>query len=155
MYRLKACIIVVLSCWAISAKSQLNYEKLAVEFFFAEIYDIKHANNSFEFSGCTESSLSYFSNIKDCFAEDQSIRVLLFQNDDNGTKKKIELERFDEIKIKKKSRRKLIVYGVNNAQDHFYVRIDIYEKKLQTYSYFIKMNQVGEILTWCESGMIH
>ena len=108
-------ILIGLSILPLYGQAQINYEQLAVEFFFAEIYDIKHANNSFEFSGCTESSLSYFSNIKDCFAEDQSIRVLLFQNDDNGTKKKIELERFDEIKIKKKSRRKLIVYGVNNA----------------------------------------
>jgi hypothetical protein len=138
-------------------------EQKTFDFFFDSIFREKYPNiDELKFTGCTEKELTEFGLFTDCFKrESPAVWELLYDHAHGKTlpPAKIDVSRASRIvKMSKhagKSKIRLHVLRAIRTKDKSYVMIGLVKHRQFTHAYFFELDNTGNILGWCETGLTH
>jgi len=147
-------IMAVISVW--NTNGQVSSEQIAFNYFFDNIFfkNYKLETNVIQFSGKTEINYSEFGIYKPCFKY-PAFESAPNRSRENSKSIPIDIGSIDKVRIKKsKHKYRLNVLIANKIGDTYYVQIEFTKNKHFTDAYFIKLDDNGQVLDWCKTGIV-
>jgi hypothetical protein len=154
-------LVLVLYLLILNCKAQsINYEQIAFEYFFKNIYNQEYysSQRKVSFKGHSEKEISMnFPIVGICLKLDSmSFRKALNMSKlrENKSYKDIDLSKVKHINFRKKSDIVLKLYSENEVCGLHYVEILIILKKYEVYYFIFEISDEGNIIRWCKTGYI-
>ncbi|WP_339695013.1 hypothetical protein [uncultured Roseivirga sp.] len=148
----------------LSLGQTINYEQRAMEHFFDSIFYSEYPKASdIQFSGLTSERVSQFGFLNPCFGEGRIPEIYTkletaARNKQLVKPSRVDLSEFDEIIFKKrraKSRLKLELAQAVAVDGYYYVELDITVRVHSLDAYYLKINEVGDLVDWCKTAIIY
>lgn len=140
---------------------QISFEQNAFDYFFNNIFMENYPKvKSIQFSGSTERTLTEFDILKNCFQEDDQIRKGLYNNAHGKSfpAKSLNVKTISNVVFKNRkvsSKIELHILQATEFDGKVYVEIELIKLRHYTDAYFVELDQLGNVLRWCKTGLIH
>ena len=158
---MKTILVILFLLTTAGLSAQNSPEQSAFDYFFTNIFSDDYGETKLRrigFSGHTQEELSSFGIFKPCF-EDLSIYTQLAQNLESKsivTSIDIDYSPYKEMVKFKKAQKKynLYIWRASKLNESYFVQINMEERNQGIDAYYFELDENGNVLNWCRTGLI-